>query len=192
MLKKISFSVIVLLIISMVVAAGCTDSNSRTYVLNDSTETKPATPTPAPAPSTGQEMVLTIKGTIFKDAKVTLVSQSFRKNEADGVNEVIYKGMIEKDSVSITVNFIDTKPGKNEIAKMSGKGSGKNSFSLVGNAPGTDPGSKYFFEANAGEIVIIENSAGMIKGTFKGGATDIRAENPTDITFEGSFSIQSR
>lgn len=168
---------------------GCTDKNSREYTL-DSLETK-APPPAAPATETASgdgELSINIKGEFFKEGAIKLKADQAFFNESDGVTVLKFKGMIEKDSAIVEFNFTGDKAGKYEVGKPSGKGSGKVTCNVLLWIPGADIGSKFFYMGNTGEINITDAGA-SVKGTFKAGATDIRAETPSDITVEGSFSI---
>jgi hypothetical protein len=189
-MKKLVFHV-PLFFVMVILLTGCGDNNSREYTMTDSATTAPAPvvqPTPA---ATEGELTFSLKGEMFKDGKMSLQPLSAYYNDADGVTVVEFKGMIDKDSAVVNITFSDTKPGKFAVGKMSGKGSGKNGFTVIGWIPGADPGSKYFFLSNTGEIDITGYSD-VIEGTIKGGATDIRAETPSDLSFEGSFKIKKK
>lgn len=169
---------------------GCTDKNSREYTL-DTTSTPAAPPPAAPAaetPAGDGELSINIKGEFFKEGTIKLRPEQAFYNDADGVTTLKFKGMIDKDSAVVQIDFTGDKPGKFEVGKPSGKGSGQNSCNVLLWIPGADIGSKFFYMGNTGSIDITE-AAGTIKGTFKAGASDIRAESPTDITVEGNFSI---
>jgi len=182
----------ILMLIAFTFFYGCSDKNSREYTLSDSVETKPAAPAPAPVEeATGDGLTLTIKGEMFKDGKHTLKPLSASYSDADGVTVLMFKGMLDKDSAQVEITFTGDKAGKFEVGKMSGKGNGKNGFTISGWIPGADPASKYLFLSNMGHIEISETGS-VIKGTVKGGGTDIRAETPSDLTLEGSFTIQKK
>lgn len=188
-MKKLIFHV-PLFFIAVILLAGCGDNNSREYTLDTVATTPPPVAETATVATEG-ELSFTLKGEIFKDGKLVLQPLSAYYNEADGVTTVEFKGMIEKDSAVVNITFADTKPGKYEVGKMSGKGSGKNGFTVIGWIPGADPGSKYFYLSNTGEIDV-KTYGDFIEGTIKGGATDIRAESPSDLMFEGSFKIKKQ
>ncbi len=168
---------------------GCTDKNSREYTLDTTTTAAPPPAAPATETPAGDgELSINIKGEFFKEGAIKLKADQAFYSEADGVTILKFKGMIEKDSAIVELNFTGDKPGKFEVGKPSGKGSGKISCNVLLWIPGADIGSKFFYMGNSGTIEVTE-AAPAIKGTFKGGATDIRAETPSDITVEGSFSI---
>ncbi len=190
MKKLASYSFI--LLFTVVLFVGCSDKNSREYTLSDSMETKPAAPAPAPVEqASGDGLTLTVKGEMFKEGKHTLKPLSASFSDADGVTVMMFKGMLDKDSAQVEITFTGDKTGKFEVGKMSGKGNGKTGFTISGWIPGADPGTKYLFISNMGEIEISE-SGSVIKGSLKGGGTDIRAETPSDLTLEGSFTIQKK
>lgn len=168
---------------------GCTDKNSREYTLDSLETTTPPSSAPAKeAPSGDGELSINIKGEFFKEGAIKLKADQAFYNEADGITVLKFKGMIEKDSAIVELSFIGDKAGKYEVGKPSGKGSGKVACNVLLWIPGADIGTKFFYMGNTGEINVTE-AGSTVKGTFKGGASDIRAETPSDITVDGSFSI---
>ncbi len=171
--------------------SGCTDKNSREYTL-DTTSTPAAPPPAAPAaetPAGDGEITINIKGQAIKEGSYKLRADQAFYNDADGVTTLKFTGMIDKDSAIVDIHFTGDKPGKFEIGKPSGKGEGKVTCNVLLWIPGAGIGTKFFYLGGSGTIDVTE-VAPAVKGSFKGGGSDIVSlDSPTDITFEGTFSI---